>query len=73
MKFYGTVMCRNRPDVDIIPITRLFHILQDMPCDLFVFIFWKLSNENELWVLKYTIIHHFQVGPDIKLDLWSHI
>ena len=39
--------------------TRLFHILQDIPCDLFVLIFVKLSTENELWVLKYTIIHHF--------------
>ena len=39
--------------------TRLFHILQDIPCDLFVLIFLKLSTENELWVLKYTIIHHF--------------
>ena len=45
---------RNRPDVgNIIPIeyqitTRLFHILQDIPCDLFVLIFLKLSTENEL-------------------------
>ena len=38
-------MCQNRPDVgNIIPINyqitaRLFHILQDMPCDQFVLIF----------------------------------
>ena len=61
LKFY---MCLNRPDVgNIIPITqittRLFHILQDIPCDLFVLIFFKFPTENELWVLKYTISHHF--------------
>ena len=66
-------MSRNRSDVGYInPITRLFHILQDMPSDLFVLIFKKLSTENELWLLKYTILHQFQVGPEIKLDLWSH-
>ena len=50
-------MCQNRPDVgNIIPINYqitawLFHILQHMPCDLFVLIFQKLSTENVLWVL----------------------
>ena len=39
LKFYGPVMCQNRPGVgNIIPINyqitaRLFHILQHMPCD----------------------------------------
>ena len=28
--------------------TRLFHILQDIQCDLTVLIFVKLSTENEL-------------------------
>ena len=39
LKFYGPVVCQNRPDVgNIIPIdyqitAQLFHILQHMPCD----------------------------------------
>ena len=45
---------------------RLFHILQDIPCDEFALLFKKkMSTENVLSVLKYTIIHHFQVGSDI--------
>ena len=59
-------MYQNRPDVgNIIPITRL------RP-DCFTFckmsLHWylkKMSTENVLSVLKYTIIHHFQVGSDI--------
>ena len=37
------------------------------------FICIDILKNCQLWVLKYTTIHHFQVGPDIKLDLWSHI
>ena len=67
---------RNRPDVgNIIPITRLllpgcFTFCKT--CHVIYNKYWYFKN-CQLWVLKYTTIHHFQVGPDIKLDLWSHI
>ena len=74
LKFYGPVMCRNRPDVgNIIPITRLLPgcFTFCKTCHV-IYLYWYFKN-CQLWVLKYTTIHHFQVGPDIKLDLWSHI
>ena len=49
--------------------TRLFHILQDIMWFICMDIL-KIVN-CECWNTQ--PFHHFQVGLDIKLDLWSHI
>ena len=61
LKFYGPVMCRNRPDVgNIIPITRLLPgcFTFCKTCHV-IYLFWYFKN-CQLWVLKYTTIHPFK-------------
>ena len=50
LKFYGPVMCQNRPDVgNIIPINyqitgRLCHILQPTPCEYSLYWYFKICQ-----------------------------
>ena len=57
LKFYGPVMCRNRPDAgNIIPITRLLPGCFTFCKTCHVIYLYGYFKNCQLWVLKYTTI-----------------